>query len=370
VSGRAAPARYAPVRRAAELAVTARNATRLLAGARMADAQALESLSAEAEASLEHARSEHGLPSSWALGERLTTVADVAVVEVRDGGDLAAVLKLARSPAGGTSLRLQQETLQQLAADPRLVRWRRYLPEVLAHGDVADRAYSVEKAVPGTVGTSLPDAADPTQATVDAVRTIAGLHRATGRATTATAALVDRWLEPALSLVADVPMLLGPTRRHRLVGLLRDVIRAGLEGRTVWLSRTHGDYFPGNVFFGPSSAVTGVIDWGQSREDDPALIDPMTLVLDERARTSRQGLGGAVRDLCRDASLSDREAALLETHRVACPADPVDVDVMGLLAWLRHVENNLLKSPRYGAHPVWVRTNLEVVLKAVGGRAA
>jgi Ser/Thr protein kinase RdoA (MazF antagonist) len=367
VSPGAPPARYALLRRVTELAVTTRNATRLLAGARMADGQALGSLPAEAEASLQHARSAYGLPSSWALGERLTTVADVAVIEVRDGGELLAVLKLARSPAGEESLRQQQATLQQLAGDPRLVPWRRFLPEVLAHGDVAARTYSIERAVPGTVGSSTPGSPEATEA---AVRTIAEFHRVTGRSAPVPAALVDSWLGPALSLVADVPMLLGPTRRHRLVGLVGDRIREGLAGRSVWLARTHGDYFPGNVFFGPSAEVTGVIDWGQSREDDVALIDPMTLVLEERPRARRQGLGGAVRDLCRRPVLDDREAVLLEVHRAVCPADPVDVDVMALLAWLRHVENNLLKSPRYGAHPVWVRSNLEAVLSAVGNRAA
>jgi Ser/Thr protein kinase RdoA (MazF antagonist) len=227
----------------------------------------------------------------------------------------------------------------------------------------------MEKAVPGTVGTALPGSAGTREHLRNAVRAVSGIHRATGRVAVVSPALVDRWLEPALSLLADVPMLLGPARRHRLIEQLRQRIRSGVEGRAVWLGRTHGDYFPGNIFFGPSAEVTGIIDWGQSREDDPALIDPMTLVLVGRGQAQQKGLGPVVRDLCRGVPLSGREVALVEIHRAGCPADPVGVDVMALLAWLRHVENNLLKSPRYRANPVWVLTNLETVLKTAAGRA-
>jgi Ser/Thr protein kinase RdoA (MazF antagonist) len=369
VTDSAAPVRGVPVRRAAELTVIARNAARILAGARMADGQALGSLSLEADASLRDARAGFALPPQWTLGNRLTTVADVAVVEVCHGPELVAVLKLARTPAGDASLLLQQETLHRLAGDTRLGAWRRLLPGVLAHGVVGTRRYSIEQAVPGTVGTSLPDRADESEATRNAVRAVSELHRSTGRVAVASRELVDRWLEPGLSLVADVPMLLGPARRRRLVDLLRERIRSGVEGRALWVGRTHGDYFPGNILFGPSAEVTGIIDWGQSRDDDLALIDPGTLLVAGRAGAQGTALGRVVRDLCRGAALSAGELALLELHRAACPADPVGVDVMALLTWLRHVENNLLKSPRYGSHPAWVHANLETVLRTAAGRA-
>ena len=165
-------------------------------------------------------------------------------------------------------------------------------------------------------------------------------------------------------------MLLGPARRRRLLGLLRERIRSGLAGRAVWIGRTHGDFFAGNVFFGPDGDVRGIIDWGQSRDDDLALIDPGTLVLAGRAAAQGAELGRVVRDLCRGAPLPAGELALLELHRAACPADPVGVDVLALLTWLRRVENNLLKSPRYRSHPAWVHANLESVLRTAGEPAA
>jgi hypothetical protein len=73
-----------------------------------------------------------------------------------------------------------------------------------------------------------------------------------------------------------------------------------------------------------------------------------------------------VGDLCRGAPLTDAETALLELHRAACPADPLGADVLALLTWLRHVENNLLKSPRYRSNPAWVHATLETVLRAAG----
>jgi len=371
VSDRApAAARPAPLRRLAELTVTAGNAARLLAGARMTDGQVLPTLSADAAEALRDARGSVQLPPGWVLGDRLTTVADVAVIEVREGSDLAAVLKLARTPAGNADLSLQRDTMRSLAGDPGLGGWRRLVPEVLAQGLVGGHEYTIERAVPGTVGTALADGVSPALVASDAVRAIAELHRATGRAATASRDVVDSWLEPALSLVAEVPMLVGPARRHDLVERLRDRIRSGVEGRTVWLGRTHGDYVPGNLFADRSGATTGIVDWGQSRAADLAAIDPMTLLLVDRARRDGTELGRVVRDLCRGVPLTDDEETLLAVHRAACPADAIDVDVLALLTWVRHVENNLLKSPRYRANPVWVYLNLETVLRTASSRRA
>jgi Ser/Thr protein kinase RdoA (MazF antagonist) len=354
------------VRRLAELAATARNASRLAAGARLADGQALRSLPGDADAALRGARSRFGLSPRWTVGDRLTTVADVAVLEVREGDRLVAVLKLGRTPEGNASLRLQQETLARLHGNARLDRWRRLLPVVAAHGAAGEHAYSIELALPGTVGTAA--AAGP-EAARAAVRAVSGLHRATGAATPATRPVAEGWLEPALSLVADVPTLMGPAARRRGVEAVRERIQAGTEGRAVWLGRTHGDFAPGNLFLDPAGEVTGIIDWGQSRADDPAVIDVLTYLLVDRARAERRGLGVVVGDLVRGAPLTAGEQALLDIHRAACPADPLDVPVMALLAWLRHVENNLLKSPRYGTNPAWVFLTVEKVLRTASSRA-
>jgi Ser/Thr protein kinase RdoA (MazF antagonist) len=356
--------RHAVARRLGELAATARNAARLAAGARLVDGQAIDSLAADAESCLDDARARFALPPSWTVRNRLPTVADVAVLELADGPELSAVLKLARTSAGNDSLLLQRETLQKLAAEDRLGPWRRLLPEVIAHGDAGARRYMIERAVPGTIGSALPPSAVTGR---NAVLAIAGLHRGGGVAAVPSAAEVDGWLQPGLSLLAELPMLLGPARRRRLVDALRDRIRAGTEGRAVWRSRTHGDYFPGNVFFGPAGEVTGIIDWGQSRDEDPALIDVATYLLVARATRQGAGLGTVVRELCRSGALTDEEGALVELHRSSCPADRLDADVLALLAWLRHVENNLLKSPRYGADPAWVYLTVERVLRSVAG---
>jgi hypothetical protein len=240
------------------------------------------------------------------------------------------------------------------------------VPEVLAQGTVGPHGYTVERAVPGTVGTALPRSGSTDDAAREAVRAVTELHRATGRAVEVSPAVLDRLVDPALALLAGVPMLLGPARRRRLVGRLRERLRTGLAGRALWLARTHGDYFPGNIFHGRSGEVSGIIDWGQAREDDAAVVDPMTYLLVERSRRLGRGLGTVVRELCGGATLTGPEWELLELHRSGCPADPLDVDVAALLAWLRHVENNLLKSPRYGAHPAWSLTTVERVLVAAG----
>ena len=353
-----------PARRVAELAGMLRSGARLLAGARMGDAQALPALAADAEAALRQARTGSGVPAGWRLGARLTTVADVAVLEIRDGDALAAVLKLARSAEGDRVLARELATVATLASDARLDGWHRRLPEVLAAGTAGGRGYAVHRAMPGTVGTALPATDDGDRA---AVRAAAELHRATGRVTTATEDLVESWLQPGLALLAGTPTLTGPGRRRALTERLRERLHAGLTGRALLVGRTHGDYVPGNVFHDPAAEVSGVIDWGQSRDTDAALIDPLTYLLVRRCRLQRRQLGAVVRDLVRGAPLSPGEQALVGLHRAGCPGDPVAPDVAALLAWLRHVENNLLKSPRYGVNPAWVVRNVEPVLRAVGG---
>jgi Ser/Thr protein kinase RdoA (MazF antagonist) len=161
-------------------------------------------------------------------------------------------------------------------------------------------------------------------------------------------------------------MLLGPDRRRRVVEALRHGLREALEGRTVWVGRTHGDYSPGNILFDGAGRVGGVVDWAQSREDDLVLLDPMTLLLFERAHDRGLPFGRVVVDLHGGSRLSSAEVALLERHRALCPAEPLPVPTAALLAWLRHVETNLVKSARYAHHPVWVHQNVEAVLRAVG----
>jgi Ser/Thr protein kinase RdoA (MazF antagonist) len=355
------------VRRIAELLGTAQDAVRLLSGGRLTDGQALGSLSAEVDAALQHAGSAFAVPPDWRPRERLTTVGDVAVIELRHGAELAAVLKLSRSPSGDTGLKLQQDILHTLAADPRLAGWHDLLPDVLAHGLVGQRRYVVESAVPGIIGTSLSKTVMTENGLRSAVMAISALHRATGGPVVATGSLLDSWLEPALSLIPDVPMLRSRRRRLALISAIRRRVWAGLEDRTIWVGRTHGDYTPGNIFYDPTSTeVRGIVDWAQSRHPDPVLIDPMTLLLVGRALTQRKPLGQVVRELCEGAPLSPHHMALVEAHRAACPADAVAVDVMALMAWLRHVETNLVKSPRYAAHPVWVHRNVEVALTTAG----
>lgn len=365
MTGRPLTRRGAGPQRVGELARTAANLSRTLLGARLTDGQDLGSLPGDADAALRDARSRSALPAGWVVGNRLTTVADLAVLELRDDRGLAAVLKLSRSAAGDDNLRAQAGIIGALAGDQRLGEWRRLLPEVLTCGETGGRRYAVERAVAGTVGTSLPDGGGGDAAVTAAVRAVAELHRATGRPVGVSEPVAGRWLEPALPLLVELPTpRYGPSRRHELTERIRERVLAGTRGRSAWLGRTHGDYFPGNIFFGPAGEVCGIIDWGESREDDLALLDPMTYLLVDRTRSLGRPLGTVVRDLCRAPVLTDRERAVLELHGRSCPADPLDVDVVALLAWLRHVANNLLKSPRYAASPVWIRRNVEPVLAA------
>jgi Ser/Thr protein kinase RdoA (MazF antagonist) len=136
------------------------------------------------------------------------------------------------------------------------------------------------------------------------------------------------------------------------------------------VSRVHGDFWTGNVLVDRrAGAVTGIIDWDCTHPDDLAAIDLAQLALTTRADRHGQQIGRAVRELRAGVRVGAVEAALLDAAagclgpgaRGCAPP----WSLLGDLAWLRHVTNNLNKATRYRRRPVWVHRNVETVLASV-----
>jgi Ser/Thr protein kinase RdoA (MazF antagonist) len=183
------------------------------------------------------------------------------------------------------------------------------------------------------------------------------LHRVTSTAQVVDADLLRRLVdEPAERLQKAVT-------RKDAVDRLAAALRAQLAGRRVRLGWTHGDFYPGNILVGPAGRVTGIVDWSQVREDDLIILDIAfwLLTIPKPGQPREFGARVAAR-LDRGLCWKPAEIDLLTT---LARGGLIGGEALLLLAWLRHVTDNLAKSDRYAASPVWLRRNVLPVLRRV-----
>jgi O-antigen/teichoic acid export membrane protein/aminoglycoside phosphotransferase (APT) family kinase protein len=292
--------------------------------------------------------------SDWECEEKLPTVSDSAVIMVRSAHDKTAVLKLASTRNGVESLHREQDMLSRLRSDERLGMWRDLLPVPLQAGDVDGGAYLLTSRLPGQDGRRVAPSLG-SLLTPAAVNAITPLHRSTSTVRVADDALLWRLVdEPAERLRKSV-------RRKEPVDRLVTALRTQLAGRSLTLGMTHGDFYLGNVLVDPAGRITGIVDWGQVHEDDLVILDIAfwLLTIPKPAQPREFGARVAAR-LDRGSCWWPAESDLLATFANGCP---VSGQALLLLAWLRHVTDNLAKSDRYAASPVWSRRNILPVLR-------
>jgi len=308
-------------------------------------------------------------PVSWRVQRLVPTVSDLTVITLGPMDQPpAAVLKLPRSDSAMATLRRQRAVLAALHADPRLGRWRALLPVILAEGVIAGQPYLVEQMLPGLESRRLianPTSRTKTQAV--AAATIGELHRWTATSSTTDAGMLKRWIDEPLCLIrrsrATRPVEAGNAQALKR---LAAELHSALAGRTLAVSWVHGDFFPGNFLMTPDAAtVTGIVDWELAAHDDLPLLDLVQLFLSTRMLVQRRGLGDTVRELLEGTGWTAHEHALLDAAQAALPGDTIDMRTMVLLCWLRHLAANLTKSTRYIGHDLWMRQNIDPVLRCV-----
>jgi O-antigen/teichoic acid export membrane protein len=292
----------------------------------------------------------------WRCEQALPTVSDSTVIMVRAASGEAGVLKLAATAGGVAGLHRECEVLDRLRSDERLGLWRDLLPVPLDAGDVVGGAFLLTSRLPGKDGRqAVPELGN--LLTPAAVNAIAPLHRITSAVHVVNAVLLRQLVdEPAERLRIAV-------RRKDSVDRLVAALHAQLAGRWVTLGCTHGDFYPGNVLVGPAGRVTGIVDWSQVREDDLIILDvAFWLLTMPRPGQSREFGARVAARLDRGPCWQPAESDLLAT---LAHGDPISGKALLLLAWLRHVTDNLAKSDRYAASPVWSRRNIAPVLRCV-----
>ena len=135
----------------------------------------------------------------------------------------------------------------------------------------------------------------------------------------------------------------------------------------------HGDFSPGNLIFvrpdQPASNrcpnLSGIIDWDCVAPDGPAALDPCHLAITMRMLLSGDEMGLVVRELLERPLWRDDERQWLRGSASIEPQWTVDATatrMIVLLAWLRHVQGNLMKADRYRRNRLWVAVNVDWVL--------
>jgi hypothetical protein len=313
-------------------------------------------------------------PAAWRCGNGL---ADVLVLRLDLPGQGGEILKHAYSAPAAGALAREWEVLTRLQHDERLGAWRRLIPMPLDRRLDAPLPVITQSLLPGLdaaagLSGAHPDAADRVARL--AMDALAALHQDTVRPEPCAGRRLKAWVTEPLEALRDrIPWC---RTGAGAVGLaaVGERLRRSLDGRTLAVGWTHGDYHPGNLLLDrPLSRVTGVIDWGEGREDGPVAVDACTFVLMLRCLRTEADLGPVVAGVLRTGALDPADAALLApvpgpTSGSASPAgsasvreDAGDPDLV-LLAWLWHVAANVSKSPRYGRSRIWYRRAVAPVL--------
>jgi Phosphotransferase enzyme family len=302
---------------------------------------------------------------SWSVQGAKSTEAQVAVLTLAGRGEApGAVLKVALTAEAKRSLKREATVVAALSADARLRDWRRLLPAALAEGEIDGSRYVLERALAGHNAASF--ARDPwlrRRVQTAAAEALRALRERTAVATAVDTESVERWLARPLDLVRQA---IGSQDASAGRGLERVAaeVRATLVGHRLMVGWVHGDFWLGNLLVTPDGgAATGILDWDCAGEQEPLLIDLLHLVVYTRRPVERRELGGVVRELLRGGSWSDHELSLLESSGTSLEEEAELARGALLLYWLRHLAANLLQSDAYASNRLWLRRNVDPVLR-------
>lgn len=306
------------------------------------------------------AKIDDGRLATWRVHAHLDGGSDTVVVLVGPDDGALGLLKVGASARGSLQLQRQAAVLAALHGEDRLGPWREMLPRLLGEVVVDGRFCLLETLVPGQdARLALADPGRRTGLTAMALATVGQLHRRTASPVRVDDAVLAHVLGGPIGTVrAAVSQRTG----QALDRLGRD-LGARLHGRVVATGWVHGDYCPDNILIGADGSVSGIVDWAQGDHRGLPLLDLVSFLLSSEVTVGESELGAVVRRW-RARARPASTGLLLEAHR-ALGGDPLDIDVLVLLAWLQHVANNLSKSRRYASNPVWLHRNVYSVLKGV-----
>ena len=241
---------------------------------------------------------------------------------------------------------------------------RALLPQVLDTGTIEGMHYLIEKHVRGT---TLEQAVTRPASRDGALRAAAAaldrLHDVTASEITVDRAMLDRLVLDPVREVAQVAER-ARVRHASLAALARlsDELCTTLEGQTLALSWTHGDFAPGNILADADGRITGILDWEFAHPQGLAALDVVFFLLTARVYARSQELGRVVRDLIQPNPVwSPAEAELI----AATAGASIGVERLALLSWLHHAAQMITRCTRYVDSGLWIHSNIRVVLDSL-----
>ena len=293
-----------------------------------------------------------GLPLS--RGARVRNSTDVVVVIV-DHPEMPRVIKVALSPTAAYGLLDHAQALRGLhgAAAGDSDGALRLLPTVLEAGTAAGHSYLIETKCPG----NRPLVAD--HGTMSAVAAaLATVQRPTGVPTVVGDALIVSLVDDPIGILRADPRLAayGPT-----LDLLRERLDVALRGQLVVTTRTHGDFWLGNVLAETVAGrvtVRGIIDWEDSQPVGLPEVDLAHLWLS----TQHDGMACATLRCLDAVGLADALGSWIGPT----PNPTLHGGTVVLLAWLAHISAGLDRTSKFSLGRLWLHDNVEPVLDALG----
>lgn len=144
----------------------------------------------------------------------------------------------------------------------------------------------------------------------------------------------------------------------RILRSLVCFLRTELDGRTVLIAPTHGDFKIGNCLFDSQSRIAGIVDWDMACKSELALFDLASFR--GRSIRDRESLSLAELVLGSDQIVDEFEAASVGYF----PATKTDPVPFGTLMWMYWIDR-VYKQFRYNAqvNEQWIVDNVVPVLE-------
>jgi aminoglycoside phosphotransferase (APT) family kinase protein len=294
-------------------------------------------------------------------GYRLTdyraTRTGTLVIRLR--GDESLVAKLSLRPANDPRLRHSATALDGLHACGWITPFLAdRCPRILATGSVSNQYYSVETAVSGQDGLSLLNTKVSVLELIDsAEQFVLKLQKAS---------LDDEgpgqeWqadFEAAAARVAQLAELAGQGRRY---AELIAAIRARLGAQAVPSTYSHGNFWPGNILYGPDNGLTGVIDWDCATAASLPALDLLYFLIRTHSLVRGGSFGEAFADWVDAPSLPMLDGCLTRHCREL--AIPLALIVpLAYCSWIQHLDAHCRFGTATSSQARWLQRNVRVVL--------
>jgi aminoglycoside phosphotransferase (APT) family kinase protein len=292
----------------------------------------------------------------------------VALIGAPGQADPRLVLKLPLTLDAERSTTDHRQVVATLHKQPELQAFCAFVPRPVAWGDLENRPYYLETALPGVGAADLVRRqTEPASMMQDAARLIRQLHLGTVQRRKVDEALFMRLAGDDL---ASLHQLIGgwpeSALLRRKVEQLEELLRIQIAGRELPFSWTHGDFWPGNLLVQPSSgAIGGIVDWDRASADQIPLHDLLHLLAYTRKLQQRSELGEEIVSYLLPAAFDKYARSLIKeaVEQLDLPTGGEFFRAITLLYWLRFATTNLSRYPAFQQDSRWLKNNVYLVLK-------